>query len=143
MSQIKIEFIPRDKIQSILPLLEKLDSKISRVTLQEHLNQMLEHNYQCIGVYDDEHLIGISGLWTLYKYYMGKHIEPDNVIILPEYRDKGIGRRLVQWIEQYALEQGCRSVELNCYVANDKGRKFWEREGYIPLGMHYQKKLKS
>ncbi|EQD69526.1 GCN5-related N-acetyltransferase, partial [mine drainage metagenome] len=37
--------------------------------------------YQCAGLYDDGRLIGICGLWILTKYYVGKHIEPDNVVI--------------------------------------------------------------
>jgi GNAT superfamily N-acetyltransferase len=141
MSPLSFKLIEADNIQSIIPLLVQLDETISEPVLQQRLQQMLEQGYQCVGIYDGEKLVGMSGLWILTKYYVGRHIEPDNVYILPEYRGQGIGQQLMKWIYQFAAENDCVASELNCYVTNEAGRKFWESEGYDPIGIHYQKKL--
>lgn len=137
----RIELIDKDKIEIILPLLTVLNSSLSHDVIQSRLKDMSNNNYLCVGVFDGDRLIGISGLWVLYKYYVGKHIEPDNVIVLPEYRSKGIGVLMMNWIDNYAKSIECEAIELNCYVTNNSGIKFWLNQGFKIIGYHCQKML--
>lgn len=137
----KFELLSREKIADIIPLLQILDDTITEDVLKERLNEMFDRGYICLGVFDGNKLIGISGLWILTKYYVGRHIEPDDVVILPEYRGQGVGEKMMEWIYQFAKEQGCIASELNCYVGNSAGQKFWVNEGYRIIGFHYQKKF--
>ena len=140
---VEIKLVKKENIYSIIPLLQLLNRDISEETLKSRLDEMLEEKYQCVGIYDDKKLIGICGIWILTKYYIGKHIEPDNVIILPKYQNKKIGKLLINWLENFAKESGCIASELNCYIENTQANKFWEREGYELIGFHYQKKFDS
>ncbi|UOA08525.1 GNAT family N-acetyltransferase [Methylobacter sp. S3L5C] len=142
MNSIKITLIASDQIFSIIPLLQTLNRTIAESVLQNRLSEMVEQGYQCVGIYSDKKLIGICGLWILTKYYVGKHIEPDNVVILEEYRGNGLGKQLMAWIYNYAKAQDCIASELNCYLTNEKGQQFWEKEGYKKIGYHYQKAIK-
>jgi len=136
-----IRFLKVGEMQDIATLLQKLDPSISEGLLEERLEAMFAQGYKCVGVFDGKRLIGISGLWVLVKYYIGKHVEPDNVYILSEYQGKGVGAQLVEWIFDYAKSIGCTGTELNCYVNNVEAQKFWERHGYRILGYHYQKRF--
>ncbi len=136
-----IRFIEKDKMETIIPLWRALNPKIPEGVLKERLQEMLRTNYHCIGVFDGDSLIGISGLWILNKYYVGKHLEPDNVYIRPEYQGKGIGQQLMNWIFDYGKSLGCVASELNCYVENKAGQRFWEQQGYKMVAYHYQKEL--
>ena len=140
---IEFRFIKNENIHSIIPLLQVLNKKISEEVLKTRLDDMIKQSYQCIGIFDDKQLIGICGIWILTKYYVGKHIEPDNIIILPEYRNKNIGKKLMIWIDEYAKENDCEASELNCYINNTKAHKFWEQEGYEVIALHYQKKFEN
>jgi GNAT superfamily N-acetyltransferase len=133
--------IPHEEMSSIIPLLRILNDAISEETLHERLDEMVAQGYECVGAFHEGRLIGISGLWTLTKYYVGRHIEPDNVVILPEYRGKAVGEQLMEWIYAYGRSKGCIASELNCYVTNSGGQKFWANEGYRVIGFHYQKTL--
>ena len=141
LMDIKIKLIEKDNIEVILPLFYQLDSSISEPVLRERLLEMIEKGYECVGIYHEDELIGICGLWILIKYYVGRHLEPDNVYVKPEYRDQGIGKKLDTWLKEFALSRGCEAIELNCYLKNEKGREYWESNEYSPIGMHYQKKL--
>jgi len=136
-----ISLIEKENIYSIIPLLKILNDTIDEATLKSRLDEMIKAGYECVGVYEADVLIGICGLWILTKYYVGKHMEPDNVIIHPHYRSKGIGNLMMEWIFKYAESKGCVASELNCYVFNEKGLKFWESQGYKVIGYHLQKKL--
>ena len=136
--KMTIRMIPFEDLSSIIPLLQSLNDSIPETLLRERLLEMAGQGYQCAGLYDGDRLIGICGLWILTKYYVGKHIEPDNVVILEEYRSRGLGKRLLAWVHEYARSQGCIASELNCYLSNQRGNAFWEQEGYRKIAWHYQ-----
>ncbi len=139
----EIKFIEPQNMKSIIPLVALLNPGTSEKVLMDRLEVMMKHDYKCLGVYDGEKLIGVCGLWALMKLYNGKHLEPDNVIILPEYRGKGIGELLMAWIDKYALENNYEAIELNAYVENLKGVEFWKKTGYHIRGHHFQKIIKK
>ncbi|WP_235841583.1 GNAT family N-acetyltransferase [Confluentibacter sediminis] len=130
-------------METILPLVILLnEGRFEYQILKKRLADMLAMgNYQCIGVYRDMELIGISGFWVLNKLYAGKHIEPDNVYVKPEYRSKGIGELMMNWLAEYGKQLGCEGLEVNCYAKNIKGKKFWESQGFDALGYHMIKKF--
>jgi diamine N-acetyltransferase len=137
---IDFKFIDEQDIYSIIPLLKMLNDTIEDDILKQRLDEMLIQGYKCIGIFDGDKLVGICGIWILTKYYVGKHIEPDNVFISPAYQNQNIGTQLMAWITKYAKENGCIASELNCYVNNKRAQKFWEKDGYEVIGLHYQKK---
>ena len=135
-----IEWIAAENLSIILPLLKSINETTEENVLAQRLEEMCNQNYKCAGVFDKGKLIGICGVWVLHKHYVGKHIELDNVVLLPEYRNRRIGENLITWIEAWAKGQGCTCGELNCYVYNSAGIKFWMNQGYKIIGFHCQKK---
>ena len=136
---IEFKLIDSSEMACIVPLLMELDSDIPQQIIEDRLDLMLERGYECAGIYDGSELVGICGIWTLVKYYVGKHLEPDNVYLRPAYRGQGIGASLQAWLEDLAASRNCEALELNCYVVNTAGCEFWESVGYSQLGVHYQK----
>jgi len=134
-----IKFIANEEMFIIIPFLRMLDKDISIELLKERISIMLTYDYQCAGIYVGDKLIGISGVWILFKYYIGKHLEVDNVMIHPDYKGKGIGTLLINWVNDYGKSVGCVATELNCYIENDGGNNFWKAFGCDKLGYHFRK----
>jgi len=141
MENIDIKFISPKNILIILPLLKELNKHTPDTILKERLNEMTSQHYKCIGMFLNDELIGISGLWFLTRHYCGKTIEPDHVVISKNYRNKGLGKQLFEWIYNYAQNIGYEATELNTYIENTKSHRFYENEGYKKLGFHYLKKF--
>ncbi|MFK5957438.1 MAG: GNAT family N-acetyltransferase [Lutibacter sp.] len=139
MQNIEIKIIPTKNILCILPLLKELNSTTNETVLEKRLLEMTTQNYKCVGMYLNNKLIGISGLWFLTRHYCGKTVEPDHVIISSKYRNKGLGKVLLNWIYNYVQSIGYEASELNTYIENIKSHKFYEDEGYKKLGYHYLK----
>ena len=141
-TDFQIGFIPKENMNDILPLVQMLNNyEIPVEILKKRLQGMLMDGYLCLGAYDREVLIGICGIWVLNKLYIGKHLEPDNVFVLPEYRSSGVGKLMLDRVLNYALEIGCNTSEINCYINNEKGIQFWNNQGYKAIGYHMQKVL--
>jgi GNAT superfamily N-acetyltransferase len=139
----EIKLVSPDKLTAILPFIQQLNPTVPETTLATRLDEMVAQGYQCAGLSLDEQLIGICGMWIITKFYVGKHIEPDNVFILPEFRRLGLGSKLLEWVYDFGLSQGCIASELNCYISNETGNSFWEREGFEKIGYHYQKQFET
>lgn len=141
---ITIKEIDKENINVILPFIKKLNHDgISDEVLLGRIHEMSKMNYQCLGIYDDIKLIGTCGLWFSTRHYCGKTIEPDHVIIDEEYRSKGLGSLLFNWIDQYARKKGYGTIELNSYVTNDRSHKFYFNEGFRIVGFHFMKNLEE
>lgn len=139
---IDIRLIKPSEILTILPLVSILgDFKISEAVLKERILEMASQNYACAGIYDDEALIGCSGLWFQTRHYAGRSIEMDHVIVLDSYRNQGIGAKLLDFVYDYAKEKACRWVELNTYVHNFASHKFYYNHGFVAKGYHFVKEL--
>lgn len=95
-------FIDESDIYTVIPLLLELDPHLPEALLKSRLDAMVAGNYQCVGLYDNGTLVGICGIWVLVKYYVGKHLEVDNVVIRPAYRGRTFGQMLLHYVEAYA-----------------------------------------
>ncbi|RMA57775.1 GNAT family N-acetyltransferase [Ulvibacter antarcticus] len=141
-STISFRIIPAKDILIIVPWLQKLgEGKVSEVDLKERILEMITQNYECLGIYDAETLIGICGMWYQTRHYAGRSIEVDHVIIDEKYRNQGLGKRLMQFVYDLALSKKCRWVELNTYVHNFPSHKFYYNEGFVAKGYHFIKEL--
>ncbi|CAM3451696.1 GNAT family N-acetyltransferase [Aequorivita lipolytica] len=137
-----IRIIDSNEIFSIIPLLQKLGNySVSEALLKERLQEMTQQNYECLGIFDAEKLIGTCGLWFQTRHYAGKSVEMDHVIIDDAYRSHGIGKMLIEFISDYAKKKSCNWVELNSYVHNFPSHKFFYNQGFVAKGYHFVKEL--
>ena len=134
--------ILKEQIPQILPLIQKLGNyQFPDVVLQSRFEEMFEQNYECFGIFYEEKLVGVFGLWIMTRHYAGRSLEPDHIYIEEEYRSKGFGKELFRFIYEYAEEKGCETSELNSYVSNYRSHKFYLNQGYEIKGYHFLKKL--
>jgi len=54
--------------------------------------------------------------------------------VVKQLRGRGLALRLMQAMEQHAVEAGCAVVGLHVFVANDDAIRFYERAGYSRAG---------
>ena len=139
---MEFKIIPSDQIGLIMPLVKKMaKDSVADAVLFQRLQEMSTQNYQCVGVYDHEQLIGVAGMWFCTRHYSGRSVEVDHVCIEEAYRNQGLGSQLMIWIENYVSKKGYETIELNTYVENILSHKFYQKQGYRKLGFHFLKSL--
>lgn len=143
-SSIRFQIIPASQITTIIPLLKQLGSSdVSDAVLSERLQEMSIQNYECVGTFDGEKLMGACGMWFQTRHYAGKSCEVDHVIIHEDYRGKGIGNLLMEFVYDYVGKKGCQWVELNTFVENFPSHKFYYNQGFILKGYHFIKDINA
>ncbi len=108
---------------------------------ESYLSEMLPHNYTQIAVFENETCLGLKGCWSATKLWTGKYLEIDNFVVNPNYRSKGIGKLLTDYVEKKALELNCSSIVLDAFTGNFGAHRFYYNQGYAPKGFHFVKIL--
>lgn len=138
----QFKIIPNDNLEQIIPLVFELsEAKVSMELLRSRFNEIKLQNYECAGIFVDDEIVGVSGLWFCTRHYIGKSVELDHVFIKPKHRGNGLGKKFMRWIDAYVKQKGCNSIELNTYVQNYSSHKFYYNDGFEILGYHFLKKL--
>ena len=139
MENFEIRFLSLEEMDGMIPFVELLNPGMEASLIKSRLEEMKQLSfYKCLGAFDGEKLIAICGMWEMTKFYSGKQIEIDNFMIYPEYRSKGLGKKVMDWIYDYGRKQNCLSIELNTYVGAAKAHKFYFREGFHIKGFHME-----
>src|SRR5262252_673533 len=72
----------------------------------------------------------VSFTWTL--EHGGKSAWLDELFVVPEQRDRGIGRAMLQGVLQRARENGCAAVDLEVDTQHARAERLYAREGFKP-----------
>ena len=134
--------ILKEDFALVLPYLKKLhENRLDHELLQQRLLEMFDQNYECFGIYKENKLIGVFGLWIMTRHYAGRACEVDHIYIENSFQRKGVGKSLFEFIQDYAISKSCETMELNSYVENFGSHKFYMNLGYVIRGYHFLKKL--
>lgn len=57
-----------------------------------------------------------------------------NIAVLPEFRRRGIGEKLLKKIEEEAEKKACTAIFLEVRESNIGARGLYEKSGFVPLG---------
>jgi len=115
--------------------------KLTLEKYQSFLQEMIPNNYRQIAIFEENACVAISGYWTGTKLWCGKYIEIDNFIVHPEYRSKGIGKLITDYIDAKAHEIGCTNIVLDAFTTNFTAHRFYYNQGFGPKGFHFVKIL--
>lgn len=108
---------------------------------ESYLKEMIPHNYKQLGVFHQDTCVALTGFWTGVKLWSGKYIEIDNFIVHPDYRSKGLGKMMTDYVEQKAKEIDCTMIVLDAYTGNFNAHRFYYNQGFVPKGFHFLKIL--
>ncbi|TAF15130.1 MAG: GNAT family N-acetyltransferase [Alphaproteobacteria bacterium] len=127
---------------AMLPLVQQLNPSITLEIFHERLPQMRAQGYRCIAYVDETGTYrGLCGFWCGTRFWCGNFIDIDNFVVDEAWRSRGIGKKLLAWVEAEALRLGCQQTGLDCYTTYHEAHKLYMREGYIIRGYHFTKAL--
>lgn len=119
------------------PLIQEMYPTITREKYSQELDVMIPLNYGQVAIYDGNVCAGLTGYWIGSKLWCGKYMELDNVIVSSNYRRKGIGQQLFEYMETKAKALECTILALDSYTDNFDAHRFFYEQKYIPRGFHF------
>lgn len=139
-----MKIIQLEKIEEMLAQHQTIRFLYPNMTIEKYqlfLEDMIPKSYKQVAVFENNVCVGLTGFWFGTKLWTGKYIEIDNFIIHPEYRKKGIGKTLSEFIDNKAKELNCTCIVLDAFTGNFPAHRFYYNQGYEPRGFHFIKTI--
>ncbi|MFW0777645.1 MAG: GNAT family N-acetyltransferase [Rickettsiales bacterium] len=137
-----VELETKSQFESIYPLIAQINPDMTKKEFKQLLKEMLEQNYRCIAAYKGKKLVGICGMWCGTRFWCGRFIDVDNVVVDKSVRGQGVGALMMKWVEKEAKKQKANHVGADSYTKDGAAHRFYFRERFTILGYHFVRKLR-
>ena len=102
-------------------------------TTEERLMWQLDGEHRPMYVFEDDGVL--CGYYSL-LIQENNECELNNVAVLPDYRHKGIGKKLIDHAFCMAKELGCNVMNIGIFEENVRLREWYEKAGAVHVGIH-------
>ena len=97
-------------------------------------------NALVVGAYLGKKIIGF--LWAYRRIFLGEErLHISHIVVNGEFRGSGIGTRLIDSIEQYALKNEIKIIELLTTSNNERTIEFYNKHGFSVTRVQFEKIL--
>jgi GNAT superfamily N-acetyltransferase len=108
-------------------------SFVARVRLQE------QTGYRLAYVTVSGSPVAVAGFRVGENLAWGRFLYVDDLVTLPGERSSGYGKALLDWLENYATQEGCGQLHLDSGIQRKDAHRFYEREGLKISSYHFNK----
>lgn len=132
---------PED-LEIVFPIIKELRPHLNFSEYTSLVSEASKRDeYEMVAAYDNDHYVGAMGFRILFDFVHGKHLYVDDLIVIQSYRSRGIGARLLKYVEQIAIEKKCKGLRLCTGIDNENAKRFYERESWQLRSVVYKKIL--
>lgn len=124
--------MPEDAAE-VSALSYQLGYTVSAEKTMQNINALLQSESHTVFVAVDEKVIG----WIGVAYQISLEIPPlclvTGLIIDEQYRNKGVGKLLIERAKQWSRDKKVSRLRLRCNVKRTEAHKFYEHLGFTDL----------
>ena len=131
------ELDPSADRAGILELLGEIYPRLEPRTLADRLDVIGPSGWRCAGGFVDGRLVALTGFWVQTRFYCGRYLYIDHFVVTARLRSLGLGEQLLSHMHDIAVAEGCEQTCLDTFIANEAAQRFWRREGYTEVGLHF------
>ncbi|MBF8270138.1 MAG: histone acetyltransferase HPA2 [Gammaproteobacteria bacterium] len=101
-------------------ILDKLADELAR----------LPHAFSVIA-YADSHPVGLANCFELFSTFLCRPlVNIHDMVVLREFRERGISRKILEKVEEIALQKGCCKLTLEVLSGNEAARLAYQKFGF-------------
>ncbi|VAW84538.1 Histone acetyltransferase HPA2 and related acetyltransferases [hydrothermal vent metagenome] len=86
--------------------------------------------------------VALAGFRISNNLAWGKFLYVDDLVTSAKHRSHGYGKALLNWLNEYAIQEGCSQLHLDSGVQRKEAHRFYQREQVIVTGFHFARNLK-
>jgi ribosomal protein S18 acetylase RimI-like enzyme len=142
---IEIRKLRREDSDDLVKLLEQLwpGKSIDASVVKRIIEKGLSSDHQVyICATDSINLVGYCSLTIKNSLWLSANLgNVDELVVDSEYRNRGIGKLLMQEIEQIAGKYECKRLELDSAFHRTNAHAFYEKQGFEKRAFLFSKAI--
>jgi GNAT superfamily N-acetyltransferase len=111
------------------------------VTYHDHLEDMLREGARLTILFEEEEPHSLAVWRTHLSTYAGRRFYVDDLVTDEHARSRGLGGKLLSWLEGRARELGCDTFALDSGVQRGAAHRFYFRSGLAISSFGFAKSL--
>ena len=145
----------KDLLVELQEYIEEIDREKYNILTNEYRAKYFEKTMSEVSKYEgkiflaieNEKVIGlIIGLINneeenTYDFKAPKRGRVTELVVSKECRSNGVGKQLLNKIENYFKEVGCKGVLIDVFAYNENAQKFYYKNGYFNRNIEVMKKI--
>jgi len=129
------------EIVACYPVMKELRPQLEEAEFLARVRRLENKGYRLAYVQNTDGVVAVSGFWIRENLAWDRFMYVDDLVTLASHRSKGIGARLLTWLREYAVNEGCRQLHLDSGTQRKDAHRFYEREGVAVFGYHFAENL--
>lgn len=139
-------FVAKDRsaLERCFPVMKELRPHLTfddYISIYEDAHR--SDGFEIVAIEEDNKILAVMGYRILSDYVRGKHVYIDDLVSSESARSKGLGAELLKYAEGLAKDLNCTTLRLCTGIENERGVKFYERNGWTKRAFAYTKTLKK
>lgn len=137
-----IELRSQAELREAFPVVLELHGGLDEQKYVGLLAEMVPNGYRMFAVRDEGRVAAVVGVQVLTNLYYERHLYVYDLVAAPDVRSRGHGAALIEHVERFAREDGCKYVTLACGREREHALRFYERMGFERPGFSMRKALR-
>lgn len=132
-----------EEIAKLCPVLLQLRPQYDASSLTEQIKLQRGEGFQIAYVEEvteekrDGDVLCVAGFVIGHKLAWQKYLYIDDLVSDAGSRSRGAGKLLLDWLQDYARQQGCQQLHLDSGVTRFDAHRFYLREGMKIASHHF------
>jgi len=127
------ELNSKEEYLEAFPTMKELRNGLNEEKYLELVIEMVKEGYKMFALYDNSNLVSVAGIIVLTNFYYERHVFIYDLVTSSNFRSKGYGEYLLQFIHSWAKENGCNVIALSSGLERINAHRFYEEK------MNYEK----
>ena len=141
---MKIRIATTDsEIAACYPVIRELRPHLEEALFVDRIQEQERAGYHLAFVEQRDGVAAVAGFRISANLAWGRFLYVDDLVTLPAYRSQGLGARLLAWLREFAVQQGCGQLHLDSGMQRKDAHRFYEREGLSATGPHFAEVISS
>jgi len=130
-------------IEACFPVMFALRPHLTAEVFVERVRQQQSQGYRLayLEAAEQSVAVAVAGFRIGNNLAWGKFLYVDDLVTAAEQRSHGYGKALLNWLNEYAIQEGCLQLHLDSGTQRKEAHRFYEREQLAVTGFHFARNL--
>ena len=129
------------EIMDCFETLKELRPNLKKEIFVNLVRGMYAEGYRLVSVSEDNKVVAVAGYKISFNFAMGKKLYIEDLVTSKNTRSKGLGKMLLNYLEDFAKQEGCNILHLDSGTQRHKAHKFYLTNNLAIFAYHFVKSI--